>query len=321
MLRHYDPLDFNPIKQGIATSSIGLKKLPLYKNPLKNLVFLFDDSFADYRKEKLERRSESLKRYYQKIEEVPAEVIEWIITKLHSENEEHFSWKVEDSIGYLQCDLTEEILAFDKNFVLDNSRGKTSFEYIDAFDALAMNVQEDLVIHTAYPSTEEDASTAIHLCYPNGWSAQMNIGRSFYAIHEDIPFFTRIMPKPYKIVNAVVNNSDTFERIGSTNFRTSDVFDRHPEIPYEERHLPFHHRENPQLALRFERQTVKGFPDSSCFIFTIRTYFLDCAKLARDVKQRGVLRKIFTESRSDTKSATFIQENSVEVLKWLAVLK
>lgn len=59
-------LDYFPLYNGIQPSSMGLKrKKPWVEEPLpENKVFLFGDSFHEFRKSKEICREERLKKYY-----------------------------------------------------------------------------------------------------------------------------------------------------------------------------------------------------------------------------------------------------------------
>jgi hypothetical protein len=173
-----------------------------------------------------------------------------------------------------------------------------SQNYIDLFDALAMQLPEDLVIQEVRECGTNDKSLAIHLCHANGWSAADNIGQSFNWIHQHVPRINNIIPHPQKMLEAIMKSQNGYERLGANSIRSCIQLDRHPRILDEDKNPPFNlDKEN--FYLRFERQCVCPIT-SNQFLFTIRTYITQVSQLMLD----NSFFERFISSRK------FMQENS-----------
>ena len=118
--------------------------------PLRGPVFRLSEDHEMYRRNKLAARSERLSKYFQLDrfdEPVRSRVQQFIRSQLPG-----------DQFEPLECD--------------------------DPFDALAMQLEEDLAVMRR--SGDRDWTCAIHLCSPNHWSAEEKIGNSFIQSHAPV---------------------------------------------------------------------------------------------------------------------------------------
>ena len=237
--------------------------------------------------------------------------------KLESEYPDLFNFQAKDSFNWsLSASHTGDLIIV-KNSCLDKDSKFNGFDQAtDVFDALAMQVEEDLVYQGSQNEYKTDECQAIHLSQANGWSAEWAIGKSFDEIHMRVPRIKEIIRDTSKIIKSIVEAPFPTERIGAVNFRTSSALNRHPEIPEHIRHVPFHHEKNPNLFLRFERQTVSGFKKESAFLFTIKTYI---TQISPDMnKSKWESFKLCLEQSSEKSNPhKFIELNRIELEKWV----
>lgn len=304
-------LDYYPLKKGLIPSTMGLSRLPKYSDRRDN-IFQFGDSFNSLRNNKIKERNERVSKYYQKIEDSPLEIIKFIIHHLLTEYPNHFKLQgLESGKKELSCLLTGETICFGADYRLDSETGNKT-NYLDLFDALAMQLTEDLVIHKI--DEKKDYASQIHLFHPNGWSAEGAIGKSFDFIHQKVEGIHSIVPNTQAMMMRILESENSFERVAAINFKTNKYFNRHPDWA-EIYNTPFNLK-NPELYIRLERQTVTGFPNSRAFLFTIRTYMYDLNPKILGKEMTKVVYDTFKTPNSRVYSINFIERNRDEILKW-----
>lgn len=314
--RSTDHLDYFPLKEGLPKMAIGLKKLPSPATSPRERIFQIDESFPHYRAAKIDGRMERHEKYYQRREEPPARLIQWMVERLTGENPKDYRW--DEKTRTIQVGPTGETLAFTSEWTLDRARTLTPFTYTDAFDAIAMNVAEDLVFMRQNADGETE-SRLIHLSVPNDWAAEKAIGQNFDYIHKPIPGIDTIIRRPVQMIQGIIRQAESFERVGAVGFRTEIRLNEHPDFSARVRNRTFS-ADAPSLFVRFERQTVTGFPDLGAFLFTIRTYVRDLVDENGRPEPNDVLAKIFREDFTGQHvnhySKTFIEANRDQLLKW-----
>ena len=131
----------------------------------------------------------------------------------------------------------------------------------------------DVVVCTLRPDGTNYVSL-VHLLFPNGWSAEGSIGRSFQEIHDDVTYADGlyVVPLSDKFVAGIINSGNCFERVGAYSLRDRVQMLRHPED-----HTPNDYDNLTELYVRFERQTVVSVPSLQSFIFFIHTHYVDCS--------------------------------------------
>ena len=315
-LGDWDPFEHCPLTGQINASSAKL-------TPLEGQIFEIDDRWNMYRQAKLTGREERKEKYYQKRspEGNIQPILQYIIDKLTTEYPDDFQLNEANDKLYLKCQKSQETLIMEKDLslikVYDPKMPKIKVPYVDTFDALSMQVPEDMVIHKYDFDTDEDYTTHVHLFHPNGWSAEGAIGQSFGAIHDHVKNADgkHVIRTPSKMVKHLVSMTEPIQRLAAISFRTDTYLNRHPDVPDALRHKPFNRQTNANLFMRFERQTVTGFPELGCFLFTIKTYFVDCDN--KDVVKRDKIIKSFENVSPDAYARPFLNEHREEVLKWL----
>lgn len=101
---------------------------------------------------------------------------------------------------------------------------------------------------------------------------------------------------------------------------TDTRLNHHPEPPpgispasWQGRHFDPAH---PSLYVRVERQVLWGFPRQEAALFTIRTYFRDCARLA--LQERAQLRLAIASMTPETLVYKGLATHRDPILEWLA---
>jgi dimethylamine monooxygenase subunit A len=213
-------------------------------------VFQIDRRFDHYLAAKRAARAENLSRYY-------------------------CSHQLADDVARRVLDFIAERLRVEHaNVEFDTP--------LQTLDDAALLVQEDLAIVSTHPGRHW--LSAIHLCFPNHWAAEDKIGRDFAAVHVPVAGIEPVNRNAEMLVQLMVNATDGFVRF-AWGIATDDELNHHPTRP---RGRAFD-AADPRAFVRVERQTIWGFPDVGASVFTIRTYFLDCAAIRRNHVERDAL--------------------------------
>jgi dimethylamine monooxygenase subunit A len=241
-------------------------------------LFQFDDTFWQFRNEKLAARAVSFDRYACVADlshDTLAEVSRFVLERLEAEHPTLFLAEQDRTGTRLHCALTRETIDFDHE--LDLAGGP----YANALDALACQVQEDLAI--VRTSGERHWLSAAHVCLPNGWSPAEKVGCSFAGIHEPVAGMAEMNRRGEEFARIMVGATDGLVRF-AWGVTFDDRLNHHPALP----RTPFDPA-GPRAFLRVERQTIWGFPARGAALFTIRTYLYDCEDIRRDPSTREPL--------------------------------
>lgn len=283
------------------------------KNPTadKN-VFQIDKDYFHYRAQKLKSRAEGLGRYYPENfktgDDVLAPVLEFIVDKLASEHPGFFQKRTSNDSIQLHCILTNETLVFDRNFKLVSNATVSEIVFRDAFDALAMQVQEDMAIWRQ--EGEDEWLGVIHLKFPNHWDPQEKIGRSFMAVHQPVAHFDKLSKIAPKLVDGMIQRGP-FVRF-AWGIATDKELNHHPE----KKGRAFNPLA-PELFVRVERQTLHPFPTVGAALFTIRTYFEDCKGWNDQGPLRSALIQAIKGMSSEALAYKGLRQSKQEILNWL----
>ncbi len=286
-------------------------------------VFQIDDNFAHYRQAKLLARGERLDKYYQTCnysKTVAGAIARLIINRLIQEHPQHFHYqKSIDNTLKFHSQLTKETLYLDAELQLQQVEGSSVVPaYASTLDALAAQVQEDLTIICR----SDDGSNwlgAVHLCYPNHWSAEEKIGKDFATIHAPVAGMEKINRRAGAIANTMITQKPMVRF--AWGLSTDTRLNHHPEPPlgvsvsqWQGRSFDSQH---PQLYLRIERQVIWGLPECEAALFSIRTYFRDCGVVKKDPVLRS---KLYAAIQSMTPEALVYKglvESKFSILEWL----
>ncbi|ARV59001.1 hypothetical protein BZZ01_10450 [Nostocales cyanobacterium HT-58-2] len=297
-------------------------------------VFQIDENFAHYRNVKLLARAERLSKYYQTYnydDTVPGKltpstlasgIAHLIIARLTQEHPQNFhcKWLTTDKVAF-HCKLTRETLYLDANLQLQKveTQGEPVFPpYASTFDALAAQIQEDLTV-VCRGNDGSNWLGAVHLCYPNHWSAEEKIGQDFASIHAPVAGIEKINRRASAMVNTMITREPMVRF--AWGLSTDTRLNHHPDPPlniptyqWQGRHF---NPDNPRLFLRIERQVIWGLPEYNAVLFTIRTYFRDCHEVKKDT---NLCRKLSSAILSMTQESLIykgLAESRDSILTWL----
>jgi len=286
-------------------------------------VFQIDENFADYRQAKLLARAERLNKYYQTHNystTVAGAIARLIINRLTQEHPQHFSYeKLTANNSIFSSQLTKEILYLDADWQLQQVENSSAFPaYTSILDALAAQIQEDITV-ICCGNDGVNWLSAVHLCYPNHWSAEEKIGKDFAEIHTPVAGMEKINRRADAIVNTMINRKPMvrFAWGLSTDMRLN----HHPEPPpdllvnqWQGRRFDPQH---PSLYLRIERQVIWGLPKYKAALFTIRTYFRDCNWLKQDLLLRVKLCDAIESMSPESLIYKGLADSKASILHWL----
>lgn len=290
-------------------------------------VFQIDSNFAHYRQVKLAACKENLNKYYQTCDyslSTATAVAGLIIERLTQEYSQYFTAKLlnNDNIIFHNS-LTGETLYLDKHLQLQEVKIKGEEVipvYVSTLDALAAQIQEDITV-ICRDRDGKNWVSAIHLCFPNHWSAQEKIGQDFATVHVPVAGMEKINRQANKIVDTMIERRPTVRF--AWGLSTDTRLNHHPQAPQnistEEwcgRSFNFNGN-NPRLYLRIERQTIWGLPKSNAALFTIRTYFRDCNVIRQNRELKSKLLSAIESMTSDSLVYKGLAASKKDILMWL----
>ncbi|MCC5658873.1 DUF3445 domain-containing protein [Nostoc sp. XA010] len=286
-------------------------------------VFQIDDNFAHYRQAKLLARGERLSKYYQTSnysKAVAGALARLIINRLAQEHPQHFQYQksIDNTVAF-HSELTKETIYLDAELQLQQVEGSSVVPaYASTLDALAAQVQEDLTI-ICRSADGSNWLSAVHLCYPNHWSAQEKIGKDFAAIHAPVAGMEKINRRGDAIAHTMITHKPMVRF--AWGLSTDTRLNHHPEPPpgvsvnqWEGRSFDSQH---PRLYLRIERQVIWGLPEYEAALFTIRTYFRDCSVVKKDPMLRSKLYAAIQSMTPESLVYKGLVESKASILEWL----
>ncbi len=282
-------------------------------------LFQFDASFDFYHQTKLTARRENLHKYYQTCnysDDVNREVIKLIITRLLVEYPQYFHREGFPNGDFaLHCLLTQETLYFDRQYCLNTFNTKYACE----LDAIACQIQEDVTVICRNPDTGQNWVSAIHLCFPNHWSAAAKIGQDFLTVHQPVAEITPINRRADSLVKAMIYGQPMVRF--AWGISTDTYLNHHPQpAPGFDIQLWSGRRfclDHPQLYLRIERQVIWGLPQVHAALFTIRTYFRDCAVICQDIHLRNQLISAIESMSPESLIYKGLSQSKGDIRKWM----
>jgi len=314
-----------PLENGRYEVKPGLYKFPhdFGQGMADRQVFQFDHTFAQYRAEKLAARAERLGKYYCRqgcAQEVESLISRFIIQRLVEDQPAKFQLEKAAKERILHCLPSQDVLSFDSEYRLMGTQTENggSAEYVDSFDALACQIQEDLAV-VQLQNDGVDRVTALHLCLPNHWSAEEKIGRSFRDVHQPVPGMTRMNLTAEQLMQAVIHKGP-FVRF-AWGIATDARLNHHPQPPSGIDAKDWQGRAfdpaQAQLYLRVERQTIHGFPAQGCALFTIRTYLYDIDTDNFAAEHRDRIASAIESMTEDSARYKGLEEDRGAILQWL----
>jgi hypothetical protein len=288
---------------------------------LDRQVFQIDSNFTDYRQIKLAARAEHLSKYYQTHNysiPVASAIARLIIERLTQEYPQQFQLQsLRGDRFKFSSQLTQETFYLDANWQLEQLQTQDRSllpPYISTLDALAAQIQEDLTV-ICRAADGSNWVSAIHLCYPNHWSAEEKIGRDFATVHSPVAGMEKINRRSQAIVNTMIVRKPMVRF--AWGLSTDTRLNHHPEIPANEWQGRHFRPENPRLYLRIERQVIWGLPECDAALFTIRTYFRDCQEVKNNNLCRSQLISAIESMTPESLVYKGLLETKASILAWL----
>ncbi len=179
------------------------------------------------------------------------------------------------------CAYDQDYTKNDHQFITNFVRDKLTEEYPNMLnlpnnlDALAMRVQEDIVVFQA----NTDRLCYFHVCLPSAWDPVEKLNKSFKEIHEDIPGMH--LDKVDSLKRAMLNNGPFQRFVWSVIFENRLNF--HPSVPKKQFDI-----DNPVVFVKVERQITKGFLEKGLVLFLIRQHLIPF----EDIKLSNLLKSL-----------------------------
>lgn len=284
-------------------------------------VFQFDSSFAHYRQMKLMARAERLSKYYQTdnyTKTVASAIAQFIIHRLAREHPQHVQLESHtDGTLTFHSQLTGETLYLNADYQLQQVQGGAVPSYNSTLDALVAQLQEDITVVSR--SGDHHWMSAIHLCYPNHWSAEAKIGQNFATVHAPVAGMEAMNQRGKAIVHTMITRKPSVRF--AWGLSTDTRLNHHPVPPdgvaidaWQGRAFDPQH---PKLYLRMERQVVWGLPDCDAALFTIRTYFRDCHAIKQNPKLQASLVSALHSMQPDSLVYKGLDASRDAIAAWL----
>jgi len=315
------PLKYFPVSRNPFEFKAGLRKLPNQCNTTNatDCVFQFDSQWPDYRASKLDARRERIDKYICQQDlnaSLRALICGYLLKQLAKEHPQFFQLTHDKTQARLTCSLSEEKLLFNQQLELIGVENpQATPNYLDGLDALCCQLQEDLSISEA--GQQSDHIRYLHLCFPNYWSAQEKLGKSFLSAHTPVPAMEKISNNARNLVETFVRHGP-FERF-TWGLATDDRLNHHPVAPINCDPRLWTGRQfnvtQPKLYMRIERQITLPFPEVHAFVFLIRSYHQNVAHFSKDELSRLSF-SLSTMPEQVLKYKGLLKSKN-EILKWL----
>ena len=322
------PARYYPLDKGLYEVAPGLRTFgtDFGNGNLDNKVFQFDQSFNVFRESKLACRAERLSKYYCEshyTSTIASHISQMIIDLLVKESPEYFSFeKLSDGRSRLSCRLTSEILFFDAALNLVNVESQHELfhpPYQSTFDALAMQVQEDLNIMVIDPDGR-DRLCAMHLCSPSSWRAEEKIGKDFIGVHSPVADNGPLLRVARGIVNAMVHKGPYVRFVWglTTNPQPNHHPDAPPGIDQETwRGKPLTSiTQGTKAYMWVERQVVWGCPEANASLFTIRASFIPLEEIRSNPREHELFKSTMHSMSLAVRDYKGIAEAFDDIMSW-----
>lgn len=158
---------------------------------------------------------------------------------------------------YFEYDVRPSVLGSAAQFIVDNHPRPYLFDSFN-FSSVCDCIHEDIVIHCV--DKEKDWLAAMHVTFPNGWSPELAIGKSYDELHRHLPGIN--LKNSRKMLEACVKGQ--FQRY-VWGVIYEEQRNGHPSIVTKS-----FDSQNPQFWIRVETQIIVGCAELSYFLFILR---------------------------------------------------
>ena len=151
-----------------------------------------------------------------------------------------------------------------------------------ALDALALALQEDLVVMTRDRPGDGGRAAYLHVVAASGWDPGQHAGSSFARLHAPVPHRAPLDAAAAALVDALVARGPFVRYVWS--LAPDDAPSRHPRRAAPPSAVP-----PEDLWYRVERQTTLPIPEADAFAFLIRVYAAPLAQVVADPERRAAV--------------------------------
>lgn len=330
MMKLTNPVKYFPIEKPIYEVAPHLKPfgMDLGGGDQDKKIFQFDSLFPLARESKLKAHAERISKYY--LNNAPVKHNEilslFLIDRLVMEWPQFFTVRLAQNKILLQCHLTKEELIFDMNGRYRDEESKSALYYLDAIDALVMQVQEDIawvVKETDGKDSDNcDGLKILHVMSPSHWSPEVKFNQSFFNVHAPIPGVEKLNKSANQMVDAMINKGPFLRMVWS--FVTDQNFNHHPDAPkgtdpkqWKGRSFDLENKPENPFDLRVERQITWGFKELNAALFTIRISFLEGQEVKTNKEWRELLSGAIESMSPASLEYKGLSHCKNELLNWL----
>jgi len=271
------PARYFPIRNGRYDVKAGLSVFPTeFGNAEQDhQVFQFDTDFQRCRDNKLAVRKQNIGEYVCMTSDSDASVHRvntFIIEHLVKHYPDYFQRVDKGDHFNLECSLSGNSILAHHDHTLIPTSAQHKPAAINLFDALALELQEDLCI--MHVTKETIRLCAAHLCAANHWAAIDKLGMDMPALHAPVPGFIEQYRSPDALLHGIMNKQQAYIRF-AWGISENCHFNRHPRLSAA------HSNEvrGNDLFMRIERQILWPMSDMKTMLFTIKTLFRDCREM------------------------------------------
>ncbi len=225
-------------------------------------------------------------------DEIQWEVLELLLTSLAQAYPQHFILVVDGE----NWRWRNHLLNYEATFRF----GAGASLPLAPLDWLGRQVQEDLLIMSGATAGGMPL-VAGQLCFPSDWCLDDKMGKSFLAIHDEVPLFAEHLSKSSNLLLERLKAGRAVWRL-NWGIKTTARLNLTPRFPQEAG------QSRPSLTpanigqccfLRVERQVLTRLPRTNGILFTIHTYLAPLATIASNTEYArrllGVLRTMPAE--------------------------
>lgn len=280
-------------------------------------VFQIDSSYPEYREVKLASLSENYKKYFgthKLTTKYKMQTIDFMSQKLCEEYPEIFSLDTSSSdLTTLSCSHSGDQITWDNNGDLQSAIGPAT----QTLQALSLQIQEDFSVWRF--EDNQDWMALGSICFPNHWDPSEKVGQDFFTVHAPVAGSAPMNKNAKQIVQTMIKKGP-FVRFAwgiSTDTRLNHHPEPAPGIDTEEWAGRAFNPDMPHIWVRYERQSLHGFPELEMAFFTIRTYFEDVHEIKKEDKLKDALKSALRSMTPASLEYKGLTKSLDSIIKWI----
>jgi dimethylamine monooxygenase subunit A len=177
-------------------------------------------------------------------------------------------------------------------------------------DALALALQEDVVVMTRDRPGDGGRAAFLHVVAPSGWDPGAHAGSSFARLHAPVPHRAPLDAAAGALVDALVARGPFVRFVWS--LAPDGALGRHPRRAPAAVPVP-----PDRLWYRVERQTTLPVPAHGAFVFLIRVFAAPLAQVVADPQRRAVMAAAVASMDADLLAYKGLGAGRDALLAWL----